>query len=339
MADAKRYVSGPLTFPRLSEAYDSLLLDASEEKLREEMEYLSIALGDSKTGVDPGHRIAAPIAALGRASVTVPTVSAELREFCRLAADRGMVFDFQRPPIDGNGNGSTRLDEDAWTGTVQAVTLNLPQAFYRSEGVSDLYAELDNSIALAVKAHQQKRQLLRKVVDRESGTFGQGIGWVADGTGVIKFDTCGYAIGLAGLSETVKLMTGEETIETEAATRLAFRIVSYVFFRIQEEAARLGMRLALEEIPPGDVLDRFGRIDAQMYARARSILADRTRYTPGFRVRGPSTFESLAVEARFHTLVPTAHAATDRMRFSPTDLFAVLTRLHAETLASRLAVE
>ena len=90
---------------------------------------------------------------------------------------------------------------------------------------------------------------------------------------------------------------------------------------------------------PEDALDRFARIDAQMYARARGVLADRDRYTPGYRIRGIPTFEALSVEARFHTLVPSARAGADRTRLSPADLYAVLARLHAETLASNLAVE
>jgi len=69
------------------------------------------------------------------------------------------------------------------------------------------------------------------------------------------------------------------------------------------------------------------------------VLADRTRYTPGFRTRSAPSFESLAVEARFHTLVPTARATVERARLSAAELFTVLGRLHSETQASRLAVE
>jgi len=121
--------------------------------------------------------------------------------------------------------------------------------------------------------------------------------------------------------------------------RLALRIVSYVYFRVREESARHGLRLVLEDVPAGDAVDRFARIDAQMYPRARGLLAERARYTPGFRVRGGSSPEALAVEARVHTLVPTACATAERSRLSPSDLFAVLQKLHAETLASRVAVE
>ncbi|MBI3858345.1 MAG: hypothetical protein HY293_21895, partial [Planctomycetes bacterium] len=51
------------------------------------------------------------------------------------------------------------------------------------------------------------------------------------------------------------------------------------------------------------------------------------------------SFEALAVEARLHTLVPTARATVERTRLSAAELFAILGRLHSETQASRLAVE
>jgi len=95
----------------------------------------------------------------------------------------------------------------------------------------------------------------------------------------------------------------------------------------------------LEDVPVADAADRFVRIDGQLYPRARGLLADRTRYTPGFRVRGTPSFEALAVEARFHTLVPTAKATVERSRLSAAELFAILGKLHGETQASRLAVE
>jgi anaerobic ribonucleoside-triphosphate reductase len=148
-----------------------------------------------------------------------------------------------------------------------------------------------------------------------------------------------YAVGLAGLNEAVKLLSGEEILATDAAVRLAQRIVSYVFFRLKEEEARQGLRLVLEDVPAGDAIDRFVRIDAQMYPRARGLLVERERYTPGFRAGGPPSFEALAVESRFHTLVPSARAVADRSKLAPADLHTLLVRLKAETLATHLSVE
>jgi anaerobic ribonucleoside-triphosphate reductase len=244
-----------------------------------------------------------------------------------------MAFQFDRPA--GNGNGAPT----GWSAMAHAITLKLPQSFYRSEAGTDFYSELETSIELAAKAHLQKRQLLRKFSDRATGTFGSGLGWNAEGAGALRFEDFEYAVGIAGLNEAVRLLSGEEILGSDAAVRLALRIVSYIYFRLREESTRHGLRLVLEDVPVVDAADRFVRIDGQLYPRARGLLADRTRYTPGFRVRGVPSFEALAVEARFHTLVPSARATVERTKLSASELFAILGRLHSETQASRLAVE
>ncbi len=331
-ADARRFVAGSVVFEHASEAYDQLLWGAGEDAVRVEAEHAAAALDESGTTVDPRHRTALALARLGRSEVALSSAGDELREFCRIAADRGMTFHFDRP-------GSVP-PEPGWSAVAHAVTLNLPQVYFRSEAGSDFYAELEASIEIAVRAHAQKRQLVRKFGDRGADTFGQPLGWVVDGAGALRLDALDYAVGLAGLNEAVKLLlTGEEIHQGDAAVRLALRIVSYVYFRLKEETTKHGIRLSLRDVPSAEALSRFVRIDAQMYPRARGILADRTEYTPGFRTRGTPAFETLAVEARFHTLVPTARAVVDRTRLAPADLHAVLGRLHAETLASRLAVE
>lgn len=334
--EARRYVSGPLFLGGLSEAYDQFLWGLPDEAVRSEMEHLAAALGDARTGVDARHRTAPGIAALGRSTVSVAEVEEGIRDFCRMAVDRGLTFSFDRssPALPAAAGPSS------WKATGQAITLNLPQAFFRSEAAgSDFYTELENAINLAVRAHVQKRQLLRRFADRATGTFGLSLGWVQDGAGAVSFDAMDYAVGLAGLNEAVKLLSGEEILDTDAAVRLAQRIVSYVFFRLKEEEARQGMRLVLEDVPPGDAIDRFVRIDAQMYPRARGLLVERERYTAGFRAGGPPSFEALAVESRFHTLVPSARAVADRTKLAPADLHALLARLKAETLATHLSVE
>ena len=330
IADARRYVSGPVTLCNLSEVYDQLLWGTDEEAVRTEVEHLAAVLDGAIAGVHPRHRTAPGIAFSGRAIVTVSAAGEELKEFCRVGADRGMTFQFDRPA------GAAANTASAWSATAHAITLNLPQAFYRSEAGTDFYSELETAIELAAKAHLQKRQLLRKFTDRASGTYGSGLGWTAEG---LRFEDFEYAVGIAGLNEAVRLLSGEDILASDPAVRLALRIVSYIYFRLREESTRHGLKLVLEDVPVADASDRFVRIDGQLYPRARGLLADRTRYTPGFRVRGTPSFESLGVEARFHTLVPSARATVERSRLSAAELFAILGKLHSETQASRLAVE
>ncbi|HYE97619.1 MAG TPA: anaerobic ribonucleoside-triphosphate reductase [Planctomycetota bacterium] len=334
-ADAARIAAGPVAFANLSEAYDQLLWGASDDAVHAEIEHLAAAVEGASTTVHPRHRSALGIARLGRCAVAVESCGEELREFCRAAADRGMVFALERASAPG-----TAVASSGWGGTAQAVTLNLPQAFYRSEAGTDFYTELETAIDVAVRAHLQKRQLLRRFADRGSDTLGLALGWMADGAGALRLESLDYAVGLAGLNESVKLLlSGEEIHQGDGAVRLALRIVSYVYFRLREEGSKHALRLVLQDVAPDDALSRFARIDGQMYPRARGLLADRAAYTPGFRARGTPSFETLALEARFHTLVPSARAVVERGRLSPADLYSMLGRAHAETLASNVAVE
>lgn len=333
ISDARRLVSGPIILHHLSEAYDQLLWGADDEAVLLEVEHLAAVLDGVTVGIHPRHRTAPGIALGGTAVVTVNGAGDELKEFCRVGCERGMAFHFDRPAANGGGAST------GWAATAHAITLNLPQAFYRSEAGTDFYSELESSIELASKAHLLKRQLLKKFIDRASGAFGADLGWFVEGSGGLRFEDFEYSVGIAGLNEAVKLLSGEEILGSDAAVRLALRIVSYIYFRLREESTRHGVRLVLEDVPVTDAADRFVRIDSQLYPRARGLLADRTRYTPGFRVRGVPSFEALAVESRFHTLVPTARATVERSRLSAAELFAILVRLHSETQASRLAVE
>jgi hypothetical protein len=330
VADARRLVSGPVRFRHASEAYDQLLWGLGEDALRAEVEHLAASVDEASMAVRSTHRSGLPIARLGRAVVAVDAVDDSLREFCRVAADRGMVFSLERPPA---------APESGWGGTAQSISINLPQAYYRSEAGSDFYAELETAIALAARAHLQKRQLVRRFADRGSETLGLSLGWAADGAGALRLDALEYAVGLAGLNEAVKLMSGSELHEGDGAVRLALRIVSYAYFRIREEAARHGIRIVLDDVAPEDAILRFARIDAQMYPRARGILTDRAGYAHGFRLRGAPSFDTLAIQARFHALVPSARASVERTRLSPADLHSALARVHAETLATHVAVE
>ncbi len=322
-ADARRFASGPATFLRLSGAYDRFLRDAAEVALGAEIEHLAAALGDGIPAVDPSHRTALPIAWLGRAVVRFAGAGEDLLGFCRAAVERGMTFEFERPGPPPAARGAT----------AQAITINLPQAYFRSEAGTDFYAELETAVELAVKAHLQKRHLLRRFVDRETGTFGRGAA-VAP-----AFDGFEYVVGVAGLNEAVQLLSGDEILGSDRALRLALRIVSYLDFRLREEASRQGLRLSLGETAAEEAPERFARIDVRLYPRARGVLGDRPRYLPGLRVRGGASFEDLAVEARFHSMAPSARVWISRSAVSPEDLFSLLGRLHAETLAAGVTVE
>ncbi|MBI2900720.1 MAG: hypothetical protein HYY17_11095 [Planctomycetes bacterium] len=347
---ARRYFSGGVEFLRLGAAYAGLPGNAGEEA-----EQLLPALGGSIAGIElEDGRFADEILAEWRAvpgraewpdrEVVAGSSERLLREACRLAAERGgMLFLFDRSADRLSRFGGARGPDD-WFAVAQAVTLNLPQAFYRSEAGSEFYAELEAGIDLAVKAHLQKRRLLRRFVHAPTRTFGHELGWGSNGAGALRFDDLAFVVGVCGLNEVVRLMRGREMVEDEDAQRLAFRIMSYLFFRVKEESGKHGLRAALEDYPSEDAAARFARIDAQMYPRARGLLEAVGAYSEGTHAR-PSEknvpADVLAVERRFQTLVPSARAVLSpvhRARLSASDLFDLVRRLASESPAGQLHV-
>lgn len=340
---ARRYFSGGVEFVRLGASYAALPGSPAEEAafLAGVGAILGIEANDEPFAAE---MLAQWKSNPGRPEwpdrqITLAGSEKALREACRLAVERGgVLFLFDRSLR------SRFSPAEPWFAIAQAVTINLPQAFYRSEGGSDFYTELEKTIDLAVRAHLQKRRLLRRFVHGPTRTFGHELGWSSNGAGALAFDDFLYAIGVCGLNEVVRLMSGHEMIEDDNAQRLALRIVSYLFFRLKEESARHGIPLKLEDHPSEDAASRFARIDGQMYARARGLLETVAGYTEGMHVRASDTnvpSNVLAAELRFQTLLPSARAVlapVHRARLSAADLFDLIRKLSTEHPTGQLHV-
>jgi len=243
-----------------------------------------------------------------------------LREACRLAADRGRtLFVFKR----GSALPRSRFAAADGETIAGAVTLNLAQAFYRCEAGGDYYAELDHVLGAAVRALLAKRQLVRRVTPAP--------------------ENHAYAVGVAGLDEAAQLLTGHAPAADGGALRMALRILSYLFFRVKEESEKHAIRLALHDVAGPEAAGRLLRVDSQMFARARGLAAQAGgEYTVGGRLRaaeGRAPSEQVALEARFHTLLPNAAAAIPaavRKSIPPSELLSIVRRAHADTLAAQL---
>jgi ribonucleoside-triphosphate reductase len=223
-----------------------------------------------------------------------------------------------RPPASRFGT-----PENGWLCIPQAVTLNLAQALYRGGGEAGLDAQLESAVELAVRAHLDKRRLLKRFLT-DAGL----------GRGLADPAQFRYVVGVCGLAEAVRLACGHDPGEDESAARAAFRILSVLFALIKQAAEVHRLRLSLEEIDGEDAAERFARIDAQIYPAARDVGG---RYTPGAHARADApagTSERIRVESRFHTLVPSA-SVTVRAS-SAADLASQVLKIHAETLAGQV---
>ena len=234
---------------------------------------------------------------------------------------------------------------DSWHSIGQAVTINLPQAFYRSEaGSGDFYSELDMSIDIAISTHIQKSNILRRYsVD---GTFGSKLGWTVEGRGVLRISDFCYAIGFIGLNEVVKLLCDKEIGDDENSVRLALRILSYIYFKVKEGEKKYGVRLSLEDISNSDAADRCVCIDKEIYPRARglfSTIKGQVGYSEGFHKRnvtGSNMLSNIMAENRFRTLISSGSAFiyANKSGLSSQEVISLLRTAFCEAHISRVTV-
>ena len=148
----------------------------------------------------------------------------------------------------------------------QNVTINIPQAAYRAaragrKDLAGLCEELDRTMDLAVTAHLQKKAKVAEMMSGPGRPLWQ-IGRPAcDGRPYVDLDACTYILGLIGVNDAVKFLTGRELHESEEAFDLALRIVAHMSLRARKLGRKHGLKFTLEESPAESAARRLAKAD------------------------------------------------------------------------------
>lgn len=200
-----------------------------------------------------------------------------LKAVAHRAAQRGGVL-FR---LRGSG-ASSRFGGPA-PAVAQAVSINVPQALARAGSPERLFRELEEAVDLAVLAHDRKHRV---------GVSG----------------TTRYSIGLQGLADAVRRATGRDLGADEDALRLAMQILGFVQGLAREASRRTGLEIALDDILSHRAVERFSRIDADLFPGAAA-----GPYAPGIHPRaGFPVRARLQVEARLGSFVESSVALVPR---------------------------
>jgi ribonucleoside-triphosphate reductase len=153
------------------------------------------------------------------------------------------------------------------------VTINLPQAAYRAGGdLEKTIEEVKKTIDIAAKAHIQKKNFIRKISSIPGTPLWQ-LGMAApDGKPYIDLDNVTHIIGLIGLNECVKRITGQELHESDDAYKTGLKIVSAMYFKCKELEKNLGMKFTLEETPAESTSLRLAKIDLVKFPEAKDFV-------------------------------------------------------------------
>ncbi|MEM7821492.1 MAG: anaerobic ribonucleoside-triphosphate reductase [Candidatus Aenigmatarchaeota archaeon] len=158
----------------------------------------------------------------------------------------------------------------------QNVTINLPQAAYRSGkpmhgNVEKTIEEIYKAMEIAMKAHLQKKKWVEKLME-PGGPMWQ-VGMKAfDGKPYIELDKATYIIGLVGLNECVKYIIGKELHESEDAYKTGLKIISAMYLKTKEFEKEYGLKVCLEETPAESSSLRLARIDLRMFPFAKDYV-------------------------------------------------------------------
>ena len=215
----------------------------------------------------------------------------------------------------------------------QNVTVNIPQCMYRAARVGQrtyegLVAEVDKMMDMAVKAHEQKRTRIAEMMSAPGFPLWQ-IGKMAcDGKPYVELDKATYIIGLIGVNDAVKVLTGQEFHESAEALRLGEKLIAHMFLRCKKLSVKHKMKLTLEESPAESAARRLAKADL-IYYRDEALQVvkggdeDVAYYTNSIHLSADapvSLVERIRQQAKFHSLIESGaitHAFIGEERPSP----------------------
>jgi ribonucleoside-triphosphate reductase (formate) len=162
----------------------------------------------------------------------------------------------------------------------QNVTINLPQAAYRAcqklgkkkdkkNKADQTIQEIEKTMELAMKAHLQKKKFIEKMMSEPGSPMWQVGSKGADGRRYIDLDRAdtSYIIGMIGLNECVKHLTGSELHENDEAYKLGLKIISAMFLKSKKFEKKYGFSVKLEESPAESASLRLAKVDLKEYPK------------------------------------------------------------------------
>ena len=275
-----------------------------------------------------------------------------LEEACRTAAAMGNpCFVFSRDcahigPEGADAYGELRKRQSA---SIQNVTINLPRLGYRA-GKDDgkFFALLDEVMALAAKAHIQKRDFIENLLSLgEAGPLAM-LTMRTDGTPFLHLTDAAYLIGIAGLNELVQIRTGKQLHESDDALAWGLSVIGH----IQKESARLcdahKMRFVLEQTPAETTAYRFARLDLKHFSplSGRYVRGDLVRgeiyYTNSTHLNPAAQVDPLTrvrIEGLFHPFFHSGavtHVELGAAQPAPDELVRIVARAFGETQSNQI---
>jgi anaerobic ribonucleoside-triphosphate reductase len=235
----------------------------------------------------------------------------------------------------------------------QNITINIPQAAYRASRAGHrtfqgLFAELDKTMELTAKGHLEKKAKIATLM-KEGGPLYQ-IGRKAnDGRPYVDLNTCTYIIGLIGVNDAVKFLTGKEFDESQEALDAGLRITAHMQLKAKQLSKQYGLKFSLEESPAESAARRLAKTDLVYYHdEARSTIKGDSEevayYTNSVHLKADadvSLVERIRCQSLFHPMIESGaiiHAFVGEERPSSGSIARLVRQTFLRTQAAQLTV-
>ncbi len=328
------------------------------------MKFTKAMLDVWRAGDADGHIFAFPKCDFHITSETFtdPRQRALFQHACQVASENGsvyFVFDRDEVTLSACCRLRTKIDDNYMLQHIESmrfcgfqnITINLPQAAYRAGygNMERLFAEIESTMETAMKAHIEKRKFIAQMMASPSMPLWQVGKKARDGRPYIDLDACTYIIGLIGLNECLRYMTGRELHEGEDMVRLGLKVIAFMNLKAKEMGKRYGLKVTLEESPAESAARRLAKIDLRNFPCAREyvrgdIEKDEYYYTNSIHLRADAPVDMLTrikIQSKFHPLIESGaiiHAFVGEHLPSAASIANLVEKTYYRTQAAQLTI-
>jgi ribonucleoside-triphosphate reductase len=230
-------------------------------------------------------------------------------------------------------------------GSLQMVTINLPQAAYVSNGNDDkLFELLEERMEMAKEVLLIKRSLIKKRLKQGTLPFAA---MKCDGEPYLNVDKQILSIGFLGLNEMLKAHLDHWLHENRYAWRFGLKVVKHMVEISDRFSRESGFRFSLIQTPAESCAHRLALIDCRRYEDKAIVQGDRDSgsvyYTNSSHVQPLADIpllDRILIEASFHPLTrggAIMHVWLDENVPNASSLWLFTKRIATQTLAAYFA--
>ncbi|MBR9690604.1 anaerobic ribonucleoside-triphosphate reductase [Candidatus Woesearchaeota archaeon] len=232
----------------------------------------------------------------------------------------------------------------------QNVTVNLPQAAFRSNGtVEGTIKEIHKSMEYCMKAHLQKKKFVSKLMKPGAPLWQIGIKGMDDRL-YVDLDEATYIIGMIGLNECTKHLTGHDLHDDDETYKASLKIISAMYLKAKEFEEKYKLKVTLEETPAESASLRFAKVDMQKFPKKAEDLVrgDKEKgqiyYTNSVHLVADAPvdiIERIEKQGRFNTLIESGaitHIFLGEQRPDPKAIFSLVEKTWENTQSAQITI-